>query len=76
MTAEFSYFRFHGLGDSPYQWNYSERELEPWADRIGSLLEKGVDVYACFNNDADARSVQNARDLAEMVSQRQGRGGR
>jgi uncharacterized protein YecE (DUF72 family) len=76
MTAEFSYFRFHGLGDSPYQWDYSERELEPWADRIGSLLEKGVDVYAYFNNDADARSVQNARDLAEMVSQRQGRGGR
>jgi uncharacterized protein YecE (DUF72 family) len=28
-----------------------------------------VDVYAYFNNDADARAVENARDLAEMVAE-------
>jgi uncharacterized protein YecE (DUF72 family) len=70
VTAEFSYFRFHGLGDNPYQWDYSERDLEPWADRIGALLERDIDVYAYFNNDADARAVQNAKDLAGMILQR------
>jgi uncharacterized protein YecE (DUF72 family) len=70
VTAEFSYFRFHGLGDNPYQWDYSERDLGPWADRIGALLERDIDVYAYFNNDADARAVQNAKDLAGMILQR------
>jgi uncharacterized protein YecE (DUF72 family) len=73
VTAEFSYFRFHGLGDNPYQWDYSERDLGPWADRIGALLEKDIDVYAYFNNDADARAVQNAKDLAGMTLRRGGR---
>ncbi len=76
ITAEFAYFRFHGLGDSPYQWSYTREELEPWADWIAEHLERDLDVCAYFNNDADARSVQNARDLAEMVSQRQSRNGK
>jgi uncharacterized protein YecE (DUF72 family) len=72
VTAEFSYFRFHGLGDSPYQWDYSREELAGWVERIGVLLERGLDVYAYFNNDADARAVKNAGDLAGMVSQGEG----
>ncbi len=72
VTAEFSYFRFHGLGDSPYQWDYSKEELASWAEHIDDLLERGVDVYAYFNNDADARAVKNARDLTGMISQGKG----
>jgi len=69
LTADFSYFRFHGLGESPYQWSYTREELKPWVKRIKDLSERGVDVYAYFNNDADARAVENARDLAEMVAE-------
>jgi len=73
VTAEFSYFRFHGLGDSPYQWDYSKEELTGWAEHIKNLLERGVDAYTYFNNDADARAVKNARDLAGMIFQGESR---
>ena len=67
VTAEFCYFRFHGLGKNTYLWDYSEEELLPWAQRIKTLLEKGIDVYAYFNNDFEALAVKNAKKLSEMV---------
>lgn len=72
QTAEFGYFRFHGLGDSPCQWTYGRDDFEPWVERIGGFLEKGVDAYAYFNNDADARAVQNAGTLEGMLESRTG----
>ena len=67
VTAEFCYFRFHGLGKNTYLWDYSEEELLPWAQRVKTLLEKGIDVYAYFNNDFEALAVKNAKKLSEMV---------
>jgi len=69
VTAEFSYIRFHGLGKNPYKWDYSSEELKPWAHHISELLEKGVDVYAYFNNDFDALAVKNAKMLLNMLNQ-------
>lgn len=68
LTAEFSYIRFHGLGKNPYQWDYSDEELKPWAQHISELLEKGLDVYAYFNNDFEALAVKNARRLKEIIN--------
>jgi uncharacterized protein YecE (DUF72 family) len=61
-TAGWAYVRFHhGRGRNG---NYSRRELETWADRLG---EAAGDVYAYFNNDWEGFAVENARVLARLV---------
>lgn len=59
-TADWGYFRFHGAGP----WGkYSHQALSVAAGRIRERLESGADMYAYFNNDAQAFAVVNALDL-------------
>ncbi len=67
VTASFVYIRFHGSG-TLYGGRYPEKELRKWANTVRGFLEKGIDVYAYFNNDALGNAVLNARELREMVS--------
>jgi uncharacterized protein YecE (DUF72 family) len=61
-TADWAYVRFHhGRGR---RGNYSRRELESWAERIGAA---SGDVYAYFNNDWEGFAVENARALAKLL---------
>ena len=65
-TAPFIYFRFHG----PREWcssAYSEAELSEWASKIRSFVERGLDAYAYFNNDARCDAAPNAKRLREIV---------
>lgn len=71
VTAPFSFFRFHG-GTELHSSEYGEAELSGWADEIGDHLDRGVDVYAYFNNDANAYAVGNAQRLRELVDERRG----
>lgn len=69
-TGSFMYFRFHG----PREWcasGYSRAELTRWARTIRSFINKGLDAYAYFNNDARGDAAPNASLLEEIV----GRGG-
>jgi uncharacterized protein YecE (DUF72 family) len=61
LTADFTFVRFHH-GRRGMRGNYSDRELDRWAERIRAWGERG-DVFAYFNNDWDGFAVRNALGL-------------
>lgn len=64
----FLYFRFHGPKGN-YKGRYTKRAINEWANKIKDLKDKvtkkgeDIDVFCYFNNDTQAFSVQNAREL-------------
>lgn len=64
ITADWVYLRYHGADT----WGeYSTQKLTAEARRVKDYLADGLDVYAYFNNDANAWSVSNALDLRRYV---------
>lgn len=70
LTADWTYVRFHGPDAvaEPYHGRYGPRRLRPWADRIGSWLDDGVDVFAYFNNDWHGNAVVDATWLRDRLA--------
>lgn len=68
LTADWAYVRLHH-GSRGRRGNYSERELDEWAERIAAWRRR-ADVYAYFNNDWEGFAVRNALGLAERLGQR------
>lgn len=67
ITANFSYFRFHGpKGD--YQTKYSKKEVKNWAEKIKRIVGKNIDVYVYFNNDYNSYAIKNAKQLKKLLS--------
>ena len=66
VTSDFVYLRFHGR-ELLYASNYSEEELNQYADKIVSWLKEGKEVWAFFNNDYAGFAPFNAMQLREMV---------
>lgn len=67
-TADFVYLRFHGPhGD--YTGSYTPQYLGARAKRIRGELDAGRDVYAFFNNDAEAYAPHDAQRLQRLVGQ-------
>ena len=65
-TTNFVYVRFHGLsGGSAH--DYSDQELEPWAEHLRRCARQGLNGFAYFNNDVNTRAPDNARRLIQMV---------
>ncbi len=64
-TADEIYVRFHGV-DKWYLYDYSDAELQVWADRIKASGAKRVWVY--FNNDYNTNAIKNARTLKAMLT--------
>lgn len=60
--GDFIYIRMHG-NRSLYSSNYSQRELKSLAQEVKNYLDKGLDVYCYFNNDAQGFACKNAREL-------------
>jgi uncharacterized protein YecE (DUF72 family) len=65
LTVDWTYVRFH-YGSRGRRGNYSERELEEWAQRFEDWSER-VEVLAYFNNDWEAFAVHNASRLNELL---------
>ncbi|HEY4414448.1 MAG TPA: DUF72 domain-containing protein [Verrucomicrobiae bacterium] len=65
VTAGFIYLRFHGLAGGPWH-DYTEAELQPWADHIRRQAAAGKRVFAYFNNDLNVRAPNNAKMLIAM----------
>ena len=65
LTADWMFIRFHH-GTRGRNSNYSERELEEWAQRIETWARK-ADVYAYFNNDWEGFAVRNGLWLRERL---------
>ena len=65
-TADFVYVRFHGLkGGSAH--DYTDHELEPWAEYLRHCARQGLKGFVYFNNDVNTRAPLNALRLKEMV---------
>ena len=65
LTADWTYVRFH-YGSRGRRGNYSERELEEWANRLEEWSRR-VEVLAYFNNDWEVFAVRNALALKAMI---------
>jgi uncharacterized protein YecE (DUF72 family) len=58
FTTDWTFVRFH-YGSRGRRGNYSERELEEWAERF-ERWSRDVEIWAYFNNDWEAFAVRNA----------------
>ena len=67
LTAGWTFLRFHH-GSRGRNGNYSERELEAWAERIERWRAE-ADVYAYFNNDWEGYAVRNGLRLKELLGE-------
>jgi uncharacterized protein YecE (DUF72 family) len=65
-TTNFVYVRFHGLSGGPAH-DYSDQELEPWAEHLRRCARQGLNGFAYFNNDVNTRAPDNARRFIQMV---------
>jgi uncharacterized protein YecE (DUF72 family) len=65
LTADFTFVRFHH-GSRGLRGNYSESELDEWAERIRGWGDRG-DVFAYLNNDREGFAPRNALGLKERL---------
>jgi uncharacterized protein YecE (DUF72 family) len=65
ITASWTLVRFH-YGQRGRGGNYSAREIEEWAKRIGKWRNH-TEVFAYFNNDRNAYAVNNALELKRLL---------
>ncbi len=66
ITADFLFLRFHG-GKELYGSDYSRAELRDYARWAAPALERGMDVYAYFNNDAQGYAIGNALEFRGLL---------
>ncbi len=65
LTADWTFVRFH-YGSRGRNGNYSERELEEWAERLQDWRSR-AEVYAYFNNDWHGYAVKNGLWLRKRL---------
>lgn len=66
IISSFVYLRFHG-GQILYGSEYSFKELKFWAKKIKQWINKGLDVFIYFNNDAQGFAVKNTKQLKKIL---------
>ncbi len=64
-TSDFGYVRFHGK-ERWYDYDYSDKELKDWAERIKKANFKECFIY--FNNDYNAYAPKNALTLKNLLT--------
>ncbi|MEA3401893.1 MAG: DUF72 domain-containing protein [Armatimonadota bacterium] len=62
-TADWVYLRYHG----GKRGEYTYQKMSAEARRVEEYLDRGLDVYAFFNNDAHGWAVENVRQLIRYV---------
>ncbi|MFX0088886.1 MAG: DUF72 domain-containing protein [Candidatus Hodarchaeota archaeon] len=68
ITADFTYFRWHGHGKDPwYNYLYTEDELKEWIPKIRETYESVREVYGYFNNHFHGYAPENCLDILEML---------
>lgn len=80
VTGPVVYYRFHGRNaakwfgpntsnEERYNYLYSEKELEPWVERIreGRARRADVSAFAILNNHFRGQAVANALQLQQML---------
>jgi uncharacterized protein YecE (DUF72 family) len=82
-TAKVGYVRLHGrrydtwFSDDPatppeerYNYLYSSKELEPWAERIRRVAEGSQSTFVITNNHYEGKGVVNALQLIHLLTKR------
>jgi uncharacterized protein YecE (DUF72 family) len=64
----FVYLRFHGT--TRYGGRYDDETLEDWAEWLAPQIERGVPVYAYFNNDVGGHAPRDAMRLRDAIGKR------
>ncbi|MGB9134656.1 MAG: DUF72 domain-containing protein [Candidatus Bathyarchaeia archaeon] len=68
ITADFSYFRWHGRGEKPwFDYLYKKEELEPWVPKIAEASSQVKQVYGYFNNHFHGYAPENCLSLLERI---------
>jgi hypothetical protein len=68
LTADFTYFRWHGRGTRPwYDYHYSIEELEEWVPRVEEVRNRVDRIYGYFNNHYHGYAVENCIEILEML---------
>jgi uncharacterized protein YecE (DUF72 family) len=70
LTAPWTYVRFH-KPPGEYNWHYDHEALSKWADDFVSWSEAGHTVYCYFNNDLEGAAPENARQMLDLIRERQ-----
>jgi uncharacterized protein YecE (DUF72 family) len=66
ITDQVVYVRFHG-SDKLYNSLYTKDQLQIWADKIKSYLERYT-VYLFFNNTYAGQALGNAKEIRDLLS--------
>jgi uncharacterized protein YecE (DUF72 family) len=69
ITTDLMYVRLHGH-EQLYTSGYSDHELDEWAGKIKSWVERGCDVYVYCDNDAKVRAPYDAMGLMDRLGVR------
>jgi len=69
ITADHSFVRFHRRNTKGHYWYnylYSEKELQPWVERIDQIIKQTKLLRVYFNNHYGGRAVVNTMQFKEM----------
>ena len=68
LTADFSYFRWHGRGEKIwFDYRYSKEELDGWVHKVEETSKKVKKVYGFFNNHFHGYAPENCLYLLEQL---------
>lgn len=67
LTCDWTYVRLH-YGTRGRRGNYSQTELEEWAERLHSWRAE-TELFVYFNNDWEAFAPRNAATLRQLLAQ-------
>jgi uncharacterized protein YecE (DUF72 family) len=68
-VGPFIYVRFHH-GTKKYGGRYSDERLDSWGAWLASHAEKGMEVFAYFNNDTGGHAPRDAARLRDRIRRR------
>ncbi len=80
LTTDTGYVRMHGRnaatwwgrgGGDRYDYDYSERELHEWVDRVTELARRAKQTYLFFNNCHAGQAARNAKLMEELLRRQQ-----
>ena len=67
VTTDFVYLRLHGR-EQLYASDYSETDLQQYAEKISGWLNDNKEVWVFFNNDYNGFAIKNAERLRAMLN--------
>jgi uncharacterized protein YecE (DUF72 family) len=68
LTADFTYFRWHGRGESPwFDYLYEKAELDEWVPKVEEAAKNVKKVYGYFNNHFHGYAPENCLCLLEKL---------